>query len=194
MNLKENALRAIGSTPLVKLNRIAKGSGASVFMKLEFFNPTGSYKDRMALAMIEGAERQGLLKPGDTVVEYTGGSTGTSLAFVCAVKGYRLRIVTSDAFSEEKRNAMKAFGAELTVIPSEGGRVTPDLIPHMMQLAKEMGGEPPHLPDRPVQQREHTEGIQRNGDRESSTKWTEGSMRSCLPSGPVGAPWGWPRS
>ena len=88
---KENALFAIGNTPLVKLNKLTTGLNANVYVKLEFFNPTGSYKDRMALAMIEGAEREGLLRPGDTVVEYTG-STGSSLAFVCAVKGYKLKM------------------------------------------------------------------------------------------------------
>jgi len=142
MDYKTNALQSIGNTPLVRLNKIAKGLDANIFVKLEFFNPTGSYKDRMALAMIEGAEREGKLKPGDTVVEYTGGSTGTSLAFVCAVKGYKLKIVTSDAFSEEKRNTMKAFGAELTVVPSKDGKIDPELVPRMMKLAEEFGKEP----------------------------------------------------
>jgi cysteine synthase len=142
LRVKQNALSAIGNTPLVKLNRITKGLDANVFLKLEYFNPTGSYKDRMALAMIEGAEREGLLKVGDTVVEYTGGSTGSSLAFVCAVKGYKLKIVTSDAFSDEKINTMKAFGAELTIIPSPGGKTTPDTIPDMMKLAEKMSKEP----------------------------------------------------
>ena len=141
-NVKNNVLQSIGDTPLVKLNKMTGRVDANVFVKLEFFNPTGSYKDRMALAMIEGAERQGLLKPGDTVIEYTGGSTGTSLAFVCAVKDYKLKIVTSDAFSEEKRNTMKAFGADLTIVPSEGGQITPDLVPRMMKVAEEMGREP----------------------------------------------------
>jgi cysteine synthase A len=139
---KENALFAIGNTPLVKLNKLPTGLNANVYVKLEFFNPTGSYKDRMALAMIEGAEREGLLRPGDTVVEYTGGSTGSSLAFVCAVKGYKLKIVTSDAFSEEKINTMKAFGAELIIVPSEGGKTTPDLVPKMMKTAEEIGKAP----------------------------------------------------
>jgi cysteine synthase len=92
----------------------------------------------MALAMIEGAERRGQLRLGGTVIEYTGGSTGSSLAFVCAAKGYNLKIVTSDAFSEEKRNTMKVFGAELTIVPSEGGKVTADLIPRMMKRAEEI--------------------------------------------------------
>ena len=139
---KENTLLAIGSTPLVKLNKLTRGLDANIYVKLEFYNPTGSYKDRMALAMIEGAERDGLLKKGGTVVEYTGGSTGSSLAFVCAVKGYRLKIVTSDAFSEEKLNTMRAFGAELTIVPSEGGKITPELLPKMMKIAEEMGKEP----------------------------------------------------
>jgi cysteine synthase len=142
LDFKIDTLHTIGNTPLVKLNKLAEGLGANVFAKLEFFNPTGSYKDRMALAMIEGAEQAGLLKQGDTVVEYTGGSTGTSLAFVCAVKGYKLEIVTSDAFSEEKRNTMKAFGANLTVVPSEGGKITPDLIPRLIKMAEEMGKRP----------------------------------------------------
>ena len=139
---KENALLAIGNTPLVKLNQVTRGLVANVYVKLEYFNPTGSYKDRMALAMIEGAEKEGLLKKGDTVLEYTGGSTGSSLAFVCAVKGYKLKVVTSDAFSEEKRNTMKAFGAELTIVPSEGGKTTPELIPKMMKVAEDMGRQP----------------------------------------------------
>jgi cysteine synthase len=142
MDVRDNVLQSIGNTPLVRLNKMTKGLDANVFVKLEFFNPTGSYKDRMALAMIEGAEKEGLLKPGDIVVEYTGGSTGSSLALVCAVKGYRLKIVTSDAFSEEKRNTMKALGAELTIVPSDGGKTTPELIPKMMTLAEEMGRGP----------------------------------------------------
>jgi cysteine synthase len=140
--VKENTLLAIGNTPIVKLNKLTKGLNANVYVKLESYNPLWSYKDRMALAMIEGAEREGLLKPGYTVIEYTGGSTGSSLAFVCAVKGYKLKIITSDAFSDEKINTMKAFGAELTILPSEGRKITPDLIPKMMKIAEEMGKEP----------------------------------------------------
>lgn len=139
MDVRGNVLEAIGNTPIVKLNRVTKGLDSNVYIKLEYYNPTGSYKDRMALAMIEGAEREGLLKPGDTVVEYTGGSTGSSLALVCAVKGYALEIVTSDAFSEEKINAMKALGAAITMVPSQGGKITPDLVPRMMVKAEELG-------------------------------------------------------
>lgn len=135
-----SALDAIGNTPVVRLQRLVPSGHAEVFVKLEYFNPTGSYKDRMALAMIEGAERRGALRPGMTVVEYTGGSTGSSLAFVCAVKGYRFRVVSSDAFAPEKLKTMTAFGADLDVLPSRGGRIGADLIPRMIARAQEVGG------------------------------------------------------
>ncbi len=115
-------LQAIGNTPVVKLARIVPEGAADVFVKLEYYNPTGSYKDRMALAMVERAEQRGALKPGMTVVEYTGGSTGISLAFVCAVRGYACRIVTNDAVALEKRRSMEIFGARLDVLKSQGGR------------------------------------------------------------------------
>jgi cysteine synthase A len=127
---------------LVRLRKVLPPGAADVFVKLEWFNPTGSYKDRMALAMIEEAEKRGDLKPGMTVVEYTGGSTGSSLAFVCAVKGYRLRVVSSDAFTIEKRRTMTAFGAELSIVPSDGGKITPELVPRMIERAKEFAAEP----------------------------------------------------
>lgn len=130
-------LGAVGKTPVVRLDRLAGPGRAEVWLKLESANPTGSYKDRMALAMIEGAERSGRLAPGQTVVEYTGGSTGSSLAFVCTLKGYPLRIVTSDAFAPEKLRTMEAFGADLEVIPSPEG-ITPDLIPRLMERAAEI--------------------------------------------------------
>ncbi len=133
-------LAAIGKTPVVRLERLAGPDRGEVWLKLESTNPTGSYKDRMALAMIEGAERSGRLSPGQTVVEYTGGSTGSSLAFVCAVKGYPLRIATSDAFAPEKLRTMRAFGAELDVIPSPEG-ITADLIPRLMERAEEIVAE-----------------------------------------------------
>lgn len=132
----------VGNTPVVKLSNVVPEGAADIFVKLEWFNPTGSYKDRMALAIIEEAERRGDLKPGMTVVEYTGGSTGSSLAFVCAAKGYRFTVVSSDAFAPEKLRTMKAFGAELTIVPSEGGMITPDLIPRMIEKAKELAAEP----------------------------------------------------
>src|SRR5436190_19221170 len=130
-------LGAIGNTPIVRLERLAEPDGAEIWMKLESCNPTGSYKDRMALAMIEGAERSGQLQPGQTVVEYTGGSTGSSLAFVCSLKGYPLSIVTSDAFAAEKLRTMEAFGAGLEVISSPEG-ITPALIPRLMERAAEI--------------------------------------------------------
>src|SRR5690349_23524527 len=105
-----NVLETIGRTPVVRLQRLVSPQHADVFVKLEFYNPTGSYKDRMALAMIEGAERRGRLKPGMRVVEFTGGSTGSSLAMVCAAKGYRLVLLSSDAFAQEKLRTMRAFG------------------------------------------------------------------------------------
>src|SRR5690348_18000743 len=98
---RTGGLSAIGNTPVVRLTRLAAAETAEVWVKMEAANPTGSYKDRMALAMIEAAEADGRLRPGQLVVEYTGGSTGSSLAFVCAVKGYPLRIVSSDAFAAE---------------------------------------------------------------------------------------------
>jgi len=130
------ALDAIGNTPIVQLRKIVPGGSADILVKLEYFNPTGSKKDRMALAMIEEAEKRGDLKPGMTVVEYTGGSTGSSLAFICAVKGYRFRVISSDAFAAEKLRTMKAFGADLIIVPSDGGKTTPDLIPRMIEKAR----------------------------------------------------------
>ncbi|WP_306600582.1 PLP-dependent cysteine synthase family protein [Geothrix sp. 21YS21S-2] len=131
-------LEAIGNTSLVRLGKL----GPAVSVKLEWENPTGSVKDRMALAVIGRAEADGRLKPGGTVVEYTGGSTGTSLALVCSAKGYRLRIVTSDAFSRQKLDHMEALGAELTLVPSEGGLTTRKLIQDMIEVARELSREP----------------------------------------------------
>jgi len=131
-----STLDAIGKTPIVQLQKIVPEGSADILVKLEYFNPTGSMKDRMALAMIEEAEARGDLQPGMTVVEYTGGSTGSSLAFVCAVKGYNFKAVSSDAFSREKLQTMKAFGADLFIVPSEGGQVTPYLVPKMMEKAR----------------------------------------------------------
>lgn len=136
-------LEAIGNTPLVQLRKVVPQGAADVLVKLEYYGPTASYKDRMALSMIERAERRGALKPGMTVVEYTGGSTGISLAFVCAVKGYRCRIVTNDAVALEKRRSMEIFGAELDVLKSQGGKLTADLVPRMMDRAREIAAEGP---------------------------------------------------
>jgi cysteine synthase A len=137
---RTGGLSAIGNTPVVRLTRMADDSCAEVWVKMEAANPTGSYKDRMALAMIEAAEADGRLRPGQPVVEYTGGSTGSSLAFVCAVKGYPLRIVSSDAFAEEKIQTMRAFGADVELIPSPDG-ITPRLIPSMMRRAAEIAAQ-----------------------------------------------------
>ena len=138
----DGILRTIGRTPVVQLKRLAPKGGADVFVKLEYFNPTGSYKDRMALAMIEGAEARGDLRPGMRVVEYTGGSTGSSLAMVCAVKGYPFAPLSSDAFSEEKIRTMEAFGAKVEIVPSEGGRVTPALFDTFKARIAVMKDEP----------------------------------------------------
>jgi cysteine synthase A len=135
-------LQAIGNTSIVRLRKVVPPNCAAIFAKLEWENPTGSMKDRMAQAVISRAEEDGRLKPGGTVVEYTGGSTGTSLALVCAAKGYRIKIVTSDAFSLEKRDHMKALGAELTLVPSEGGLTTKKLILDMIEVARGLSREP----------------------------------------------------
>src|SRR5205809_3106432 len=127
VSIADSVLKAIGRTPVVGLRRIVTAADADVLVKLESVNPTGSYKDRMALAMIEGAEARGLLRAGMRVVEFTGGSTGSSLAMVCAAKRYRFVVLSSDAFSREKLLTMEAFGAELRMVPSEGGKVTPAL-------------------------------------------------------------------
>jgi cysteine synthase len=135
-------LQAIGNTSLVRLRKVVPPQCADIFVKLEWENPTGSMKDRMAQAVIARAEEDGRLRPGGTVVEYTGGSTGTSLALVCAALGYPIRIVTSDAFSREKRDHMAALGAELTLVPSEGGLTTKKLILDMIEAARELSREP----------------------------------------------------
>jgi cysteine synthase A len=135
-------LKAIGNTSMVRLQKIVPSGFAQVFAKLEWENPTGSMKDRMAHAVISRAEEDGRLKPGDTVIEYTGGSTGASLALVCAAKGYRIRIVSSDAFSREKLDHMAALGAELTLVPSEGGLTTKKLILDMIETARKLSQQP----------------------------------------------------
>jgi cysteine synthase len=135
-------LNAIGNTSIVRLSKVVPPKCAEVLVKLEWENPTGSMKDRMALAVIARAEEDGRLKPGDTVVEYTGGSTGASLALVCAAKGYRIQIVTSDAFSQQKRDHMAALGSELTLVRSEGGFTTKELILEMIETARTLSQKP----------------------------------------------------
>jgi cysteine synthase len=142
----DSILEAIGNTPLVRARRCAPSNGAELWLKLEYRNPTGSMKDRMALAMIEGAERDGLLSPGDTVVEYTGGSTGPALALVCCAKGYRATIVMADCFTEERSQLMRALGAEVDLIRSVEGppKVTPQDIANMVARAGELAEQPGH--------------------------------------------------
>lgn len=142
MRLGTSVLDAIGNTSLVRLRKVVPPESAEVWVKLEGENPTGSMKDRMAQAVISAAERDGRLKPGDTVVEYTGGSTGTSLALVCAAKGYRLRIVSSDAFSQEKRDHMAALGAEVMLVASENGLSTKKLFQEMISVARGLAEQP----------------------------------------------------
>jgi cysteine synthase len=135
-------LHAIGNTSMVRLRKVVPPGAADILVKLEWENPTGSMKDRMAQAVIARAEEDGRLRPGDTVVEYTGGSTGASLALVCAVRGYRIQIVSSDAFSREKLDQMTALGAELTLVPSEGGRTSKKLILDMIAAARALSQAP----------------------------------------------------
>jgi cysteine synthase A len=136
VGIDASILERIGGTPLLQLKGIVPNGCARILIKVESANPTGSMKDRMALAMIEAGERSGRLKPGGRVVEYTGGSTGVSLGLVCAARGYSLSIVTSDAFSLEKRNHMAALGAELTIVSSVGGGMDAALTRNMIEAAR----------------------------------------------------------
>lgn len=140
--IRDSVLQTIGNTPCVRLRRIVPPGSADVLVKLEYFNPTGSYKDRMALALIEAAEQRGVLRPGMRVVEFSGGSTGSSLALVCALKGYPLRIISSDAFAREKLATIRAFGADVELIPSAGGKITPDLMGRMRARVLELAADP----------------------------------------------------
>lgn len=137
-------LAGIGGTPLIELRRVVPPGSARVLAKLEWANPTGSMKDRMAVAAIDGAEARGLLEPGDTVVDYTAGTTGISLALVCAARGYRFHAVFSDAFSDEKRRTMQAFGATVEDVPSDQGRITEQLIKSMIARAGAVSEQPGH--------------------------------------------------
>ncbi len=135
-------MKAIGNTPLLKLERLTEPGSADIYIKYEGANATGSMKDRMALSMVEGAEKRGQLKPGGRVMDYTGGSTGSSLAMVCATKGYQAYFVSSDAFAEEKLQTMRAFGATLEIFPSENRKITAKLIDSMVARARELSKEP----------------------------------------------------
>ncbi len=142
--IASSALEAIGNTPIVQLRNVVPPRSARVLVKMEWANPTGSMKDRMAKAVIERAESEGLLQPGGTVVEYTGGTTGISLAFVCAAKGYRFHAVFSDAFSHEKRVTMQAFGAQVTDVPSGNKLITEKLIKEMIETSRKLSMQPRH--------------------------------------------------
>ncbi len=135
-------MEGIGNTPLIKLRHLTDSNSADVYVKYEGANPTGSMKDRMALSMIEGAERRGVLKTGGTVVDYTGGSTGSSLAMICSSKGYKAHFVSSDAFAKEKLQTMRAFGAKLDLIPSENGKITAKVIDDALKKVRELAQQP----------------------------------------------------
>jgi len=141
MEPRRTILDCIGGTSLLPLRHVRPANGVRILLKLEGENPTGSMKDRMALAMVEAAEADGRLRPGGSVVEYTGGSTGVSLALVCAVKGYKLDIVSSDAFSREKLDHMRALGAALHIVRSDGGRMTEKLTRDMVEAARAITAE-----------------------------------------------------
>src|SRR5438270_3521690 len=140
--VRDSVLQAIGNTPVVRLRKLVSPSMGQVLVKLEYYNPTGSYKDRMALAMIEGAEQRGELRSGMRVVEWTGGSTGSSLAMICAVKGYRFTPISSDGFADEKLRTMRLFGGDLEIFPAENGKLVPELYQRMKRRAEELAKEP----------------------------------------------------
>jgi len=144
VNLSSNILESIGNTPIVQLRKVVPPKCARIVAKLEWANPTGSMKDRMAKAVIEHAEADGRLRPGSTVVEYTSGTTGISLALACAAKGYKFHAVCSDAFSDEKRLTMRAFGAQITDVPSDNKRITEKLIKEMIETSRVIGQKPGH--------------------------------------------------
>jgi len=166
-------LDSIGHTPLVALRRVVPAGSARVLVKLEWANPTGSMKDRMARAVIEGAERDGRLEPGGTVVEYTAGTTGISLAFVCAAKGYRLHVVFSDAFSEEKRRTLRAYGAEITDVPSDHKRITAELIRKLIATSRRISERPGHWWSDQLNNRDAVAGYHALGEE----IWTQAAGR-----------------
>lgn len=144
MIIASNVLESIGNTPIVQLRKVVPSGAARTLVKLEWANPTGSMKDRMAKAVLEGAEASGRLPPGGTVVEYTAGTTGISLALVCAAKGYNLHVVSSDAFSEEKMRTIRAFGAQITYVPSDNKKITEKLIKEMIETSHQISQRPGH--------------------------------------------------
>lgn len=138
---QKERMKGIGNTPLIKIEKLVGSESADIYIKFEGANPTGSMKDRMALSMIEGAERRGELKKGGTVVDYTGGSTGGSLAMICSAKGYKAHFVTSDAFAKEKLQTMRAFGATLDIVPSDNGKITAQIIDTAIERVREKAKE-----------------------------------------------------
>ena len=166
-------LDAIGNTPLVELRRIVPPGSARIVVKHEPSNPTGSMKDRVAKAMIERAAADGRLLPGGTVVEYTGGSTGISLGLICAALGYKAHFVTSDAFSDEKLRQMQAYGAELTIIPSDRRRINEELIKAMMAKAEEFSRRPGHWFCNQISNRDGEAGYHSLGEE----MWTQSGGR-----------------
>lgn len=145
MNSRNKSIKgAIGNTPLIELKNIVPSNSSRIIAKLESANPTGSMKDRMAKAVIEAAERKGFIKQGSTIVEYTAGTTGVSLAFVCASLGYKFHAVFSDAFSHEKRITMKAFGADITDILSDNKKITERLIKEMIETSRRFSEQENH--------------------------------------------------
>ncbi len=144
MNLFGDVLESVGNTPLVQLRKVLPANCARIAAKLEWANPTGSMKDRMAKAIIERAEADGRLPPGGTVVEYTSGTTGISLALACAAKGYRFHAVSSDAFSDEKRFTMRALGAQVTDVRSDNEKITAKLIKEMIETSRVISQRPGH--------------------------------------------------
>ena len=171
-------LDTIGNTPLIELKRVVPPDSARVMVKLEWANPTGSMKDRMARAAIESAEADGRLPPSGTVVEYTGGTTGVSLAFVCASKGYRLHVVFSDAFSEEKEQMMRALGADITIVPSNNEGISEDLIKRMVERARIMSEEPGHWWSDQLNNRDAIKGYYPLG--QEIWKQSEGSVNAFV--------------
>ena len=162
--MAEGILQAIGNTPMAELRKVVPRTSARVFAKLEWANPTGSMKDRMAKAAVEAAEADGRLQPGGVAVEYTAGTTGISLALVCAAKGYRLKAVFSDAFSEEKRRTMAAFGAEIEDVPSDRGAITEKLIKAMIERSRELSEQPGHWWVDQLNNRDATRGYEPLGE------------------------------
>lgn len=183
--VRDSVLQAIGNTPVVRLRKVVSPSMGEVLVKLEYYNPTGSYKDRMALAMIEGAEARGELRPGMRVVEWTGGSTGSSLAMVCAIKGYPFTPISSDGFADEKLRTMRLFGGDLEIFPAEGGKTCAGALPADETTCGRIGTAAGHVLHKPIQQcgcasrlHENRQGTSRtSGYQSNRVLWRSGHGR-----------------